>query len=240
MEETSNFTKIDTYSLSIRFSSDGFSLLVDDVAGYRVSSKTVSAPVFSLTNDRIVSLIQKEAAGLLNCERVRILCESDKYAFVPNALFELNNKQDYLLFEHSLDKKERVIVNQIDNWETVNVFAIPINLSDALTQLFANVTVEHYLSFFLTDKVIRNSDPTVNIWVRPKQMDAVVVVNANLQLINSFAYHTEEDFTYFTLNIFEQLNLDTERCGVRLYNVDTHSELCKMIKTYVKQVEVFS
>ena len=96
------------------------------------------------------------------------------------------------------------------------------------------------MSYFLTDKIKLRSETSVQIWVRPKVMDVVVIGGGNLQLINSFTYNTPEDFTYYTLNIFEQLSLDIESCKVKLYNTDGNYELQKLVQKYVRQLTVVS
>lgn len=240
MEDTSNFKQDNQYSLSIRFSSDGFSLLVHDKADLLVSSKKVTVPLFSLAKNEIVSVLEQEVERLLNYIDIRIVCELDDYVFVPTPLFEVGNEIDFLLLEHKIEKKDCAIYNKITTWNTVNIFSIPKNFRAALTQLFHNSAIEHHLSFFLTDQVKHRNESSVQILVRPNTMDVVVLINGNLQLINSYTYNTPEDFTYYTLNLFDQLSLDTETCKVRLFNVGSSIVLQRMIQKYVKQVEVIS
>ncbi|MEI7502288.1 MAG: DUF3822 family protein [Paludibacter sp.] len=240
MEEISNPNQNNQYSLSIQFNLDGFSLSILDISNTLISAKKVSIPLFSIPKIEITKSIEHEADGLLDYKNIRLICELDGYIFVPNALFEKGNETDYFLFEHKLDKNDCIITNNISNWETVNVFSIPKNLKEALNQLLPNSIIEHHLSYFLTDKIKLRNETSVQIWVRPKIMDVIVLCAGNLQLINSFTYNTPEDFTYYTLNIFEQLSLDIESCKVKLYNTDGNNELQKLIKKYIKQVEVIS
>lgn len=240
MEDNSEFKQNNQYSLSIRFSSDGFSLLVHDKADLLLSSKKVAIPLFSLAKSEIVKVIEQEAEGLLNYIDIRIICELDDYIFVPTPLFEAGNENNFLLLEHKLEKKDCALYNKITIWETVNIFSIPKDFKEALTHLFKNRPIEHHLSYFLTDLVKQRTETATYIWVRPNIMDVVVLINGNIYLINSFAYNTPEDFTYFTLNVFDQLSLDTEKNKVKLFNVGGNNVLQKMIQKYVKQVEVIS
>jgi hypothetical protein len=152
----------------------------------------------------------------------------------------LGKESDFLHLENLIDKKDCIISNKITAWDTVNIFSLPINLKDALSQLFENITIEHHLSYFLTDKVKQRNETALYVWVRSKIMDVVVIINGNLHLINSYSYNTPEDFTYYTLNIFDQLSLDTDFCKVKLFNTEGSNELKKMIEKYVKLVEVIS
>jgi len=240
MEETSNFQQNNQYSLSIRFSSDGFSLWVDDISGFLISSKTIARPFISLSKNDIVKIIEHEADALLNYQNIRLIYESDFYTFVPSTLFEIGNEIDFMFASNKIDKKDCIISNQISNWETVNIFSLPINLRDAINQLFDNVNIEHHLGYFLTEKIKLRNESGVNIWVRSKIMDVVVIINGNLHLINSFNYNSTEDFTYFTLNIFDQLSLDTNFCKLKLFNTEGNNEIQNIIQKYIKVVEIVS
>ncbi|MEI8085410.1 MAG: DUF3822 family protein [Paludibacter sp.] len=240
MEEVSNPIQNNQYSLSIRFNLDGFYLSVLDISNTLISAKKVSIPIYSTPKAEIAKIIEREADGLLDYQNIRLICELDGYIFVPNALFEKENEADYFLFEHKLDKNDCIISNNISSWETVNVFTIPISLKEALNQLFPNSIIEHHLSYFLTDKIKSRNEESVQIWVKSKIMDVVVITGGNLQLINSFSFNTPEDFTYYTLNIFEQLSLDIESCKVKLYNTEGNNELQRLLQKYVKQLTVIS
>ena len=240
MEDNSDFKQNIQYRLSIRFSSDGFSLLVHDKTNLLISSKKVAAPLFSITKNELIEIIEKETGDLLNYSDIRIICELDNYVFVPAPLFEIGNESDFFQLEHKLDIKDCILFNEIASWETVNIFSIPKNLKDAFTHLFKNRPIEHNLSYFLTDQVKQRNDTVAQIWVRPTLMDIVLLVNGNIHLINSFTYNTPEDFTYYTLNLYEQLSLDTDTCKVKLFNVGGNNVIQKMLQKYVKQVEVIS
>jgi hypothetical protein len=236
METNFDLTQKNKYSLSIRFSSGGFTLWVYDESNQLLSSKQLTALMFSLSENEIIEMLVGEVETQLNYRSIRLICELDNYVFVPIPIFKPEEAKDYLHFQYNIAKYERVIFDELKAWNTVNVFSIPNTLKNALKHLFPDLAVEHHLSFFLTDKVISQNGNVLNIWVRPKMMDVVVSIKGNLTLINSYAYQTPEDFTYFTLNIFEQFMLDTETCEVKLFNVEKNSILRKYLQKYVKTV----
>lgn len=225
------------YSLSIRLSSDGFSLCVYDESNSLLSTKKVSISLFSMSEEEINQLLILEKETQLNFKDIRLICESDNYTFVPAQIFKPEEARDFLLFQHELNKKDQILVNMLPVWDIVNVFCIPNALYNALTHLFPNSPIEHHVSWFLTDKVQFGSESNLQIWVRPKMMDVVVLTNGNLILINSFAYNTPEDFTYFTLNIFEQLSLETEKHIVKLFHLEKKRELLESLEKYIKHCE---
>ena len=56
---------------------------------------------------------------------------------------------------------------------------------------------------------------------------------------NSFEYQTKEDFIYYLLFVFEQLQLDPQKQAITLYgNISTNSELYQIAYQFIRFVEV--
>jgi len=219
------------YNLSIRISSDGFSLFVNDKYGLQISSKTLTVPMFSLPAEELVKLLSIETQ--LNYQNIRIVCESDIYLFVPEPVFKPEEASVFLNFQHNLQKSDSVIYNTIPTWNTVNVFAIPSTLHQAIAELFPKLKIEHQMSYLLTDKIKFQQENSLHVWSRPRMQDIVILKEGRLQLMNSYSYQTSEDFCYHTLNVIEQLSVDTEKCNVYLYNTEQKPELAKLLNNYV-------
>jgi hypothetical protein len=220
-----------SYNLSIRINSDGFSLSVFDESESLISTQHVSAALFTLSSDEIVRILSAETQ--LNYQNIKLICESDKYIFIPTPIFTPEEATDFLTFQHKKEKNERVVCNTIPAWETVNSFTIPATLEQALSRLFPGASIEHQISWLLTNKIKPQLGNSVSIWVRQKKMDIIALKESKLQLMNSFNYQTPEDFTYHALNIIEQLSLDIEKCKVFIYNAEKKPELKMLLEKYV-------
>jgi hypothetical protein len=220
-----------SYILSIRISSDGFSLSVNEKTGLLLSTKNVAASVFSLSADDLIKILSNETQ--LNYEQIRIICESDTYIFIPTALFKPEEATDYINFQHKIPKNERIIVNKIPTWDTVNIFTLPANLVQAIQHVFPLLTIQHQMSHLLEDSVKPQPDNVLHIYIRSTMLDVIALKDGKPVLLNSFSYQTTEDFSYHALNVVEQLSLDMDKCKVYLYNVDKKPELAKVLGTYV-------
>ncbi len=240
METPSEIMQNNQYSLSIRLNSDGFSLFVYDPSNHLLSTKSVSALLYSLSEEEIIRLFKNETECGLNYNLVRIICELNAYCIAPIPLFKHHEASNLLHFQHKEDKKEQVKYNVLKRWDIVNIFAIPRALTGALTDLFPDVSVEHHLSWFMADKVQLHTETVLYVYVRATMMDVVLLENGSIKLVNSFAYQTTEDIAYFTLRFYDQLGLDSEHCSVRLYNAENKTELKKIIRKYVKHCEAIS
>lgn len=236
MEDSSVPKYNNQYSLSIRFSSDGFSLLIYDELKRLLIAKKIPADLTSISYEDIIELLLEDVETILNIKKIRLIYESDTYAFVPASIFTTEHATDFLFFQDKLNKSDKISFNKLPNWGTVDVFAVPGVLIDAMAHLFPRLEIEHHLSWFLSEKIKSTGESCVQIWVRPKLMDVVVLTNGNIVLINSYDYSTPEDFTYFTLSIFQQLALNKEEYPVKLYNSDTCTELKQHLQKYLKSV----
>ena len=237
MEKASDSMHTNQYSLSIRFSSDGFSLSVNDENDALISSKKISASLFSLSEKDISLLLTKETETKLVFRSIRLICNLDNYTFVPEPLFSPAEASDLLYFQKKTEKNEHVLYNNVPSWNMVNIFSIPVELQKAISNIFPESAIEHHLSYLVTEQIKTRTGSSLHIFVRSKIMDTVVISKGVLTLVNSFVYTTPEDFTYYTLNLFEQLALDTENCGVYLYSQDKMTEYINNLQKYIKSCE---
>jgi len=234
MEQPTGSTTIKQYLLSIRLSAEGFNLSVFDDSSVLLSSKKVTKSLYALSSDEIIKILTPEI--LLNFRSVRLICESDTYTFIPAPIFKIEEAADLLHFQFKPVKTDQIILNRIPKWDTVNVFSIPKTVHNAITHLFPKAIIEHHLSYFLTECVKPLGESCVYIEVRGNIMDVVVISKGAIQLINSYSFNTPEDFTYYTLNLFDKLPLDTENCKVVLFNSEKTPELLKMLELYLEVI----
>ena len=69
----------------------------------------------------------------------------------------------------------------------------------------------------------------------------MVLKDSQILFYNIFEYQTKEDFIYYILFTLEQLELSSEETNISLTgNIDEHSELYKILYTYVRNVSFFN
>ena len=227
------------YSLSIRFASDGFSLFVLDQTGNTLVKRDVSESLFQMQKDEIITLFEQSGIVPADYSDVQVIIDSDFYVFVPALIFNIHHIDDYFYFQHEKNKQQIVLFNRIENWAAVNIFSIPAQLNEALSELFPDSVINHQLSYLLSEKM-RTKEDGVYVWTRAKMLDVVVVKSKILTLINSFAYNTAEDFAFFVLSIFDQLKLYTETTVVKMYGKNNLAECKELIAKYVKDVDLLT
>lgn len=222
-------TPVNSYNLSIKINSDGFTLSVYNEANSVLSAKKINAPLHSMTFEEVLNLFKLETQ--LNYTTLRIVYESDKYTIIPADFFIEEEAVDFLSLEHELENNEKILFNKIASFDIVNAFAIPVTLDNALFLLFPDTVIEHHISYLLTDIIHSQTESCLYCQVQDKTQDIIVLKSGKIQFINSFSYQTPEDFMYFTLTIFKKLLLNT--APVYLVNAENRPELKEMLEKYV-------
>lgn len=226
------------HTLIIHFHSEEWLLSVCDKENKLISTKKIPVFLPVLSEDEIVQIIAKEPDMQKQYAKVRFVCETDFYTFVPTAIFQEKEANDlfYLLFEKN--KNAVVLFNVLNNWEMVNIFSIPLTLHKALMHFYPQPVIEHHLAYYLNNIIKQPTNNRLHVWIANRKLDIIAFKNGTIELINRFDYQTSEDFVYHLLNVFEQLSLDVENCKVQLYNTEQKGELLAMIRKYVNVINM--
>ena len=117
-----------------------------------------------------------------------------------------------------------------------------MNINNFIFQNFGEFEYKHHSSILL-EKLISQSDNSLNFFVNISQslFDIVVLKDSQILFYNIFEYQTKEDFIYYILFTLEQLELSSEETNISLTgNIDEHSELYKILYTYVRHISFFN
>ena len=161
----------------------------------------------------------------------------ENYTVVPSQLFRPEDAPAYLLFQEPDLKKQTVLYSNISEKEMVMIYSIPSNLHQAVWQLFPKGEFTSKLSYLINKNISINSYNNIYEFVHPKHFDAIVVRNGNIELVNTFAYQTIEDFIYYTLNIYDKLHLDINQFKLSVFATKNQTTLHKEIKKYIRNTE---
>ena len=232
MSELSN-----KYGLSIRFSSDGFSLSISDEQGMLISSRKIASSVFSLKQDNIVDILSSIEELNIVYNTTRLICEIDTYVIVPDKLFDENHAEEFVRAQHPYRKPEgKIVWNNLLAWNATIAFALPEELFGVLNGTFPEIEIEHHLFAFVNDFVALQNNTSIFVVDRNTKLDVIVIKQGNLQLVNTFAYSTKEDFLYQVLNIYTIFALDMEQCPLKIYFEKQKPEFKDLLKKYIGNV----
>jgi len=228
---------------SIRFTPDGFSVLISD-ASYRPVvlrhysfDSPVQADQLSTEYGRIL-----EESELLTFEGETVLIvDSVAHTVIPKSYF--NEAQSRALLDKAARVREsdQVYHRYIKNRKFFLLYAVSEEI-EALKNLFtAEVKIIHASECLLSlaDQV-KSSDHqrgVVVVDVQHHTLDILVIQEDQVQLLNRYALKDPSDFIYHTLNSMNQLDLDRESIPIYLSGIiHEEHELYGLLGKYLRKV----
>lgn len=175
-------------------------------------------------------------------KEVLVVHQNELSTLVPSALYNENHKADYLKFNSKILKTDFLATDDLVVNNSVNVYVPYVNINNYIFDTFGSFTYKHSSTIFI-DAILQSANSTedvqVFINVNLSSIEVLVVQDKEIQLFNVFEYHTKEDFIYYILFVFEQLQLDTETTQVTLSgNIEEGDALFTILYTYVRHVRL--
>lgn len=172
---------------------------------------------------------------------VLVIHQNELSTLVPKALFDENHKADYLKFNSKILRTDFITEDEIAINESVNVYVPYVNINNYIFETFGEFVYKH-ASSVLIDTVLQKTNPidnpTVVVNCNKHSIELLVINKGQLQLFNVFEYHTKEDFIYYILFVFEQLELDVETTPIKLSGtINQGDDLFDILFTYVRHVD---
>ena len=227
------------YCLSIRFFPDGFSLFVSGEDKKVVVSRHINAAIAEMSTDGILDLLSAQQEFSMSFAAVRVIVESDYYSIVPAGVFREGDEAAMLRFAFSdLPGNFTVIRNELLPWGAVLLYALPVNLNEALQTTLPELVPEHHLSVFMADNVSLSADTAFYAFLRQGVVDLMAFDAGRPLLVNSFQCKTAEDLLYYLLKISGLHNIDTYRVSLKLYNADRKTDYQSVLEKYFSICEI--
>lgn len=233
------------YRLAIQLSSDGLSAAVwDDVYNKALAVERFSFQkafnahtLLALTN----SAIKQSSILGYPYKKVSLSIVNNRSTLVPNALFDANEKDALLKFNHSLADGEVIAIDSLPNLDAKNIYALPKTIEQQFKELYSYLDITHYSSPLIEQVLLTNKhSDTVNVVVNvhSEGFEVLVLNSGKLIFYNTFACQTAEDFIYYILFVFEQLKLNPESVKVELLgDIEKSSAIYQLLYKYIRNIK---
>ena len=223
------------YSLSIRISSDGFSLYVYDEKYQIISHKQEKS---GQTDDLefIHKMFETNKEIHSAYKNISIICESDYHTLIPEIFFKPENRNDILKLHHpSLPDSARTFHAKQEQLQSVLIYSLEEKLLKEIYLHFQHIIPESHL-VHITRKIATERQDKFTLWIRPENIDCIVYNRHKVLLLNKYSYNSPEDIAYHVLNIYQQLELNPNEFLLEVFddgNNQTESLLRKYISTVI-------
>lgn len=240
----SDFNK--NYILSIQISLDGFSFSIID----EERNKILSLETYAIQEIDDYELLAKDLAELLDSldmlkrrfNRVNVLFEGTKATLIPFPLFNENQLESYLRFNHKLMMDEEVLFDKLNTLQAYNIFAIPSCIKDLIKEKFINYKISHFSSSLIEGLLVKYKNQDIHnqafVNIRSDYFDVLIIEDSTLVFFNSFRYKTVEDLAYFLIYVLEQQNLNPENVNlIMLGEINKGSKYYEILYKYIRNIE---
>ncbi|MFW5656116.1 MAG: DUF3822 family protein [Bacteroidota bacterium] len=205
------------YELSILVSQDGFSFLF-----YHPNTKNVALfkhkDFYAPTYDDLLSEVRKILiSDRLLAEqypKVKVAYRTTTQTIVPDEFVQDEHLKQFLVLQHPLHELDEIHYQSLPGNNAKAVFALPNYLANEMLEMHPNTTFYHQsipLIHLAKEKAAQNKGNLILVNKSNRFFDVVLIRDNKLQLYNTFQFHTENDFVYFVMSVYKQLNLEKEK-----------------------------
>lgn len=175
---------------------------------------------------------------------VVVVHDNELSTLVAKPLFDKDSLADYLKFNAKILNSDFIAYDNLDTSNCVNVYVPYVNINNFIYDKFGEFTYKH-ASTVLIDSIISLKEPSdekvAYVHVGQGHFEILISEKRNVLLYNTFQFTTKEDFIYYILFTFEQLQLNPETQRLMLLGaISSEDPLFEMVYKYVRHVNVFN
>lgn len=184
-------------------------------------------------------LLQSEAFFSQTYASVYISISNPLYTVVPSSLFQTDDKEKWLAYNHVISNDDLVLADDINSIDSKCVYAINQKLKALIDQTFPNNHIKHK-STCITESLsglASKTHKTCLVHIGTDSFD-VALYDKKLLFFNTFEYQSTEDFLYFILASIEQGNLVIDETEIILAGeIELQSALYNSLKEYFPKLK---
>ena len=173
----------------------------------------------------------------------KVTWEGSKSTLVPEALYKKGEEKKLLSFNQDLEADDSIFIDQLTDFQAVNIFAVPKKANEILTRTLSIDRISH-LSSVLVKSIFLNYQghlvrPKVFLNVREGWFDLIILDETKLHYVNMFEFRQPEDLVYYLIYVLEQLGFNSEQVEVVLMGkIAKKTALYNLILKYIRKVEL--
>ena len=245
IDEAFDAKKTASYQLLLQIGISDIQVAIQD----KQKNKYIALEKYNITNaynfEAVAELFDSllKESKLINHKFQSVACivVNNLSTLVPNVLYEDDRKKMYLKFNASLEGNEFIVVDEIRSLDAKNVFSLPFSLKAKLDSQYNNIKYHHASSTLIDTLVANNKNQTgkkLFVHVQETHFETILIDGKNLIFYNTFNYHSPEDFIYYLLFAFEQLQLNPEKIEtILLGEIEKSSAVYAVAQKYIRTLK---
>lgn len=192
--------------------------------------------------EQLETIFSKYEKLRLDYDEVLVLHNNALNTFVPQSIFDENNLGAYLQYSTKVFSTDFFAFDEMDLYQMNNVYVPYIAINNFLLDKFGAFTYQNINTALVTHLLStnsNNSETVVYAYLQDTHFELIVIKNDQLLLFNSFAFQTAEDFIYYILFVYEQLELNPDTHPLVLLGaIDSESKFFKIAYKYIRELSI--
>ncbi len=240
-----NFDHSEQYTLSIRLSTDGFSFSaynpLSDHSFY-YSPYKINRSLSMVAN--LKEMLRQNEPLKLPYKRIRIYTAENNYMPVPAELFKEEEAETFYLQGNSKDERKLILHNTLPKANIVMLYSLDKAVHQFLKEQYPNATfysIASPLTAYLAEKSYLGNSRKLYAYMHGKVVTVFGFDRGKLLLLNSFLCKQTDDYVYYLLYVWKQLELDQNRDELHLTgNIPSKEILVHNLRKYLRQVYIIN
>jgi len=195
---------------------------------------------YSNLAEQIDLIINKQKLLKLNFVSTSVGIAHNFNTITPKALYEEENGNDILSFNHILLQNEKETRDWIQTIQAFNSYFIPEELERCFNKHFKNILWKHNSSILIESLIHQfklQEGERIYISIQNKSFDVTILETKYLKFFNSFSYRAAEDLIYYLLFTFEQLQLNPNQTPLIISGeIEEDSDVYKLLFKYIRNI----
>ena len=173
-------------------------------------------------------------------KEIKFVIKNNKFAFVPNALYEESKRKAFLELNADLGADDYIFTSPVNSANAKCVYAINGGLYNWLRSLYPSkeIVLEHGCSSFINGiykHIGTGSQESFYVYTDSSTLTLVVMKENQLQYCNLFSFANTEDLVYYIMLIMHEFNLNPEVVPVSLLGeIDQTDIHFAKLKKYIR------
>jgi len=161
------------------------------------------------------------------------------YTIVPTSLYQSDNNDRWLKFNHTVTDDVVVLNDDVYSTDSKCVYAVNQKLKTLIDQTFPNNHIKHKTTC-ITESLagfVSKKHKSCLVHVGADSFD-IALYNKKMLFFNTFEYQSTEDFLYFILASLEQNKFQVEETEITLAGeIEANSALYDTLKEYFPKLK---
>lgn len=207
-----------------------------------VHFKTFGLDPFKTIEQHLDLFFDKEEALQLGFNDVLVLHNNNLNTFVPTSLFDSTALGSYLQYNTKVFPTDYFDYDSLTQAQMENIYVPYVVFNNYFLDKFGSFDFQHIhtnLVQHFINKSVNNGIKDFFVHVAQNHFEIIIIQNKKLLFFNSCEYHTKEDFIYYILFVFEQLQLNTQEQLVQLVGIiDETSDLYQIVYRFIRKIQL--